>query len=143
MEKVHLFPKIIIADDSQNLINTYVKHFHKIHLDVIATFLNGTDVVEYFESGKASKDEKLLLLMEDKLPHLSGIDAARKIRELGFNPIIILTILGPIATPHPEELIDAVLQKPFTVGEFVSLVETLIEANIWPFGLHGSKSHPK
>ncbi|MEJ2201846.1 MAG: response regulator, partial [Desulfuromonadaceae bacterium] len=85
---------------------------------------NGEDAVELF-------DEQELILMDLRMPGMDGLEATRRIRQLGYRgPIIALTAHGDMEneTQCYAAGMNDFVQKPFRNQQIQALVERWIDA---------------
>ncbi|KAB8040670.1 response regulator [Silvanigrella paludirubra] len=103
---------IIIDPDSD--VQFYVcETLKKLGVNEYQSIMDGEDAYKYLSKNK----EPDLIIMEWKIPKLSGVALVQRIRKLGFNRCFIVIISSLVkATEHPllQELgIEAVIEKPF------------------------------
>jgi len=122
--------KIIIVDNTPDLVHVYQKFFDMAGLKVIASFFSAKEMLEslsksVMDPGKEQELEKnSIVLLDHKMPEMNGEEAARRLRKL--NPkigIILATAEDPSKLKIEENLFDGIIQKPFSMGEFVRIIE--------------------
>jgi CheY-like chemotaxis protein len=123
---------IIIVEDSEELIRAYTRFFELVGLRVLASFHDGVEIVEYLNSlDKDSSDaravEESVIIMDQRMPRMNGIDATRIIRRTWGRRLKIILVSGddPSALPIPQGLFDGVLRKPFSMSELLELMRGL------------------
>ncbi len=89
------------------------------------TLLKATDGQEALDM--AMRERPDLIIMDLRLPKMSGLEVTRKLRETpGFNRIPIIAITAYVIKGDKERVInagfDAYLPKPFNTREFPGLV---------------------
>lgn len=74
-------------------------------------------------------NEFALVLLDMKLPDISGIDILKKIKETSFTPVVMLT-----ASRQDDDIIEAYMnrvngyvQKPIDFNEFVKIIQRIAE----------------
>jgi signal transduction histidine kinase/FixJ family two-component response regulator/CHASE3 domain sensor protein len=118
--------KVLIADDelfNRILLITILKRW-EIEYDEAR---NGKEVLEKVSTGKYD-----LILMDVRMPEVSGIDAARQIREMKHNrncatPIVALTA---VTSSEKRDLclaagMNDLITKPYNEKELIKLIENI------------------
>jgi two-component system, chemotaxis family, chemotaxis protein CheY len=125
-------PNIIIVDDTVDLLRVYARFFEMAGFKVLATFFDGTEVVEYVQSLKndplkLDETKKAVIIIDYRMPRMNGVEAAKSIRELqNGNATIVLNTADDISQLHyPEGLFDGILHKPFSIADFLELMARL------------------
>lgn len=125
--------RILIVDDEKNIRMT-LKHClreQKYDLDIA---INGDEALTKIENNKYD-----LVLLDIKMPGLSGMDVLKKVRERGNNTnIIMMTAYGTIERAVEAMKLNAIdfISKPFSPDEIRSIVrdvlnrEDLVEENL-------------
>ncbi len=137
---------IFVADDSKSLLTLY-KHifmrkqdnfdfFERDVKDVdfsLDTFDNGTALLEYFSSEYKKGNRIPICILDMRMPGIDGLTAARELREIDHDVIII--IVTAFSDISPDRLRDSLkhdiyyVKKPFNREEFYLLVDSLIK--VW------------
>lgn len=137
---------ILVADDSKSLLTLY-KHifmrkqdnfdfFERDVKDVdfsLDTFDNGTALLEYFSSEYKKGNRIPICILDMRMPGIDGLTAARELREIDHDVIII--IVTAFSDISPDRLRDSLkhdiyyVKKPFNREEFYLLVDSLIK--VW------------
>jgi two-component system OmpR family response regulator len=114
--------KILIVDDTKNIRLMLSKYFETEQCDVICAE-NGKQALELLLSQQFD-----LVLLDIKMPEMSGTEVLRRIREQGIQtPVMIMTAYGTIKNAVETTNLGAVayLQKPFTVDKMNKLLNEL------------------
>ena len=105
---------ILIVDDEQELATLYKEYFVAMGFDAVSF----TNPLLAFEQYKQCPDKYSLVMTDQRMPIMSGIELANRIRE--FNPIVkilLMTAFDIADLEHDEAYrtakIDGLLQKPF------------------------------
>jgi len=133
MPKTHLVKRILLVEDDDKdaeLIMTALKDNHLFNeIDRVA---DGDAAINYLATTNDGSDSKLpaVILLDLKLPKISGIDVLRHIREdkaLSYLPIVILT-----SSKEEQDLADcyamnvnAYVVKPLDIKQFLDAVKQL------------------
>lgn len=119
---------ILIAEDE-------IGHFHLIRKNLLRSgidneivhFQDGQQVLDFFESGKAAQLSSCVLLLDIRLPKVSGIEVLGAIKSnsrLRKIPIIVLTTAntpGEILRCH-ELGCSVYIVKPLEYNEFIETI---------------------
>ncbi len=117
--------KILIIDDSEEILNTYKKFFTKKNYSVI-TASNGLDGLKILQTGPNDFD---LIITDIVMPNISGVGIISIVKKK-FPEILIIAITG--WGEHPEMLAseaeaDLVLEKPIDLMELDKRITDLIK----------------
>lgn len=89
----------------------------------------GSDAITCFLNSRVNEFD--LVLLDMKLPDISGIEILKKIKETSFTPVVMLT-----ASRQEDDILEAYInkvngyvQKPVDFNEFVEVVRRL--ASFW------------
>ena len=116
---------IVIVDDSQALLRIYEGGFEAAGLKVVAKLSSGKDVLAFFASPNSAAPQSIVLL-DQMMPEMDGTETARQLKQLNPNQRIILaTQEDPSKFQLDTKLFDGVIQKPFTIAEFLAIIENL------------------
>jgi CheY-like chemotaxis protein len=115
---------ILVVDDEQELANLYKEYIIRIGCDVVS-FTNSILALEHY---KQCLDKYSLILTDLRMPGMSGIELANKIRELNPKIKIFLTTAFDIDDiknyeDYQKAKIDNVLQKPIKLATLKKLIE--------------------
>jgi two-component system phosphate regulon response regulator PhoB len=117
--------KILIIEDQKLLCQLYGSVLSKARHDVVLTFTGEEGVAE------ALRDRPDLVIMDLKLPGISGYEVARQLRESGIlptTPLIIATALGEEAQPIAQFFnATALLPKPFHIDSMMAAVQEALD----------------
>lgn len=113
---------ILIVDDEVELATIFKEYFESKGVDAIS-FTNPLLALEYFKSNNFS-----LVITDLRMPGLSGLELAKKIRELNNSVKIFLMTAFDTADLESSESyqsakIDRIFQKPIKLSALNSLIE--------------------
>jgi two-component system, cell cycle response regulator DivK len=80
----------------------------------------------------AHDEQPDLIIMDVRMPKLSGLEVARTLKESIYTkdiPLIIATAFAVDEETLSECKCDGYLPKPFIIKDFINLIESLIERN--------------
>ena len=123
-------PKIIIAEDDEEMASLLVRAFKKAGYDVDAC-QNGWDLLRLLGVFPASDAYKSvsLVVSDIRLRGISGLDALKTCGYAGrFPPIILITAFGDQRTHDQARKYGAVdmLDKPFDIDELLNKVRDIV-----------------
>ncbi|MFA4888903.1 MAG: sigma-54 dependent transcriptional regulator [Candidatus Omnitrophota bacterium] len=118
--------KILIVDDEKNVLSSFKKVFSQEGYDIVAAG-NAEEGLSC-----AQKDAFDLLIMDIRMPGISGLEAFSRFKEIDSKvPIIIMTAYGTTETAieaMQKGAFDYVL-KPFEVPKMKELIEKALAAS--------------
>ncbi|MCP4748639.1 MAG: response regulator [Desulfobacteraceae bacterium] len=120
-----LNPKILIIDDTDEILLALCKYFEQKDYDVISA-TNGLDGLKMIE---AEKDELDIIITDLVLPNISGVAVISIVKKkFPHLPVIAITGWGE----HPESLAkeakaDIVMEKPFKLPELEEKARELLK----------------
>ena len=114
----------LVVDDEQELAHLYKEFIQKIGYDVVS-FTNPVLALEHY---KQCIDKYSLILTDLRMPGMSGIEFANKIRELNSKVKIFLTTAFDIAdlkdyNDYQKAKINKILQKPIKFSTLKKFIE--------------------
>ncbi len=118
--------KILIVEDEKKIANSLKKNFNDEGFDTIVCY-DGAEALEI-----VSKEKFDIILLDWRLPEVTGINVCKRIRSANNNtPIILLTALTNIA--NKVEALDSgaddYVTKPFSFEEVLARVNAQIRRN--------------
>jgi len=119
-------PKILIIEDTDEVLSALYKYFRQKNYDVISAS-NGLDGLKAIETEQESLD---LVITDLVLPNISGVAVISIVKKKFPNiPVIAITGWGE----HPEALAkeakaNLVMEKPFKLNELEKAVRELLKA---------------
>jgi DNA-binding NtrC family response regulator len=119
-----LSPKLLIIDDTEEVLSALCKYFKQKGYDVISAS-NGLDALKMIE---AEKDELNIIITDLVLPNISGVAVISIVKKkYPHLPVIAITGWGE----HPEALAkeakaDVVMEKPFKLPELEKAARDLL-----------------
>ncbi|WP_046480271.1 MULTISPECIES: cell cycle two-component system response regulator CpdR [Filomicrobium] len=117
--------RILLAEDDDSMRGFLERALTKAGYDV-ASFANGAEAYERL------KEEPFSLLLTDiVMPHMDGIELARRASELDPDlKIMFITGFAAVTLNNAADALEdaRVLSKPFHLKDLVTQVETLLEA---------------
>jgi DNA-binding response OmpR family regulator len=119
--------KILVIEDQKLLCQLYGSVLSKARHDVVLTYTGEEAVAE------ALRDRPDLVIMDLKLPGISGAEVTCQLREFGVlpaTPLIIATALGEEAQPIARSLnAAALLPKPFHIDSMIAAVQQALDGS--------------
>ncbi|HUL62716.1 MAG TPA: response regulator, partial [Methanocella sp.] len=72
--------RLAIVDDEKDLVDVYVRLFRLKHMDVCFVAGNGVEAVELYRRSAVKPD---VVIMDNRMPLMNGLEAMRRITSLG------------------------------------------------------------
>ena len=123
-------PLVLVVEDNKVCAKLMVKALHKFNVDAECNY----DGKEALDTIKEDVSKYVMILMDNRMPVMTGMDATEKIRRLGYkNPIIGVTgdVLDEDINKFMEKGSNEVLGKPVNNEDLQNL---LIRYKIIPHG---------
>ena len=124
-------PLILVVEDTSDDFFFLERAFSKAGIDVALTqFTTAEDAVQFFLSHDSSLQFPSLLLLDLKLPGMTGHDLLRWIRtQPQLKPLPVVILSGSVLESDKSESMalgaDAYFSKPPGVPEYASLAEQI------------------
>jgi two-component system KDP operon response regulator KdpE len=123
---------VLIVDDEKP-----IREFIRKNLDVrgysTLTASNGLEALAVFNTHSVD-----LVILDIMMPRMDGLETIRRMRQVSFTPIIILSALGE-ETDKISALnlgADDYLTKPFGVGELLARIQAVLRRARWTEPYH-------
>jgi DNA-binding NtrC family response regulator len=119
--------KLLIVDDDQDIV-----HVLKIGLQQNGFLVEGfTNPEEALQSFKSNAESYCLLVSDVRMPGLTGIQLARKVKEINPNVKVVLMTAFEIRDDEfsmvfPSTKVDGFVQKPVGIRELTDKVLSII-----------------
>src|SRR5512138_2243051 len=118
---------VLVVDDEKPLRDFVRRNLEAREYKVLSA-ANGLEALAIF------KNEQIdLVILDIMMPHLDGLETARRIRADSHVPIIILTAMGEESDKvRAFDLgVDDYLTKPFGVGELLGRIKAVLRRSNW------------
>jgi len=122
MGEAGVHTKLAIVDDEKDLVDVYLRLFRMKHLDVCFVAGNGVEAVELFRRAAARPD---IMIMDNRMPLMNGIDAMKAIVAMGAPVKFIFLSADAGARDEATRMGAVFLKKPASLGELLQAIETL------------------
>jgi CheY-like chemotaxis protein len=110
------------VDDTEPILHLLSRFLEDV-ADNIEFARDGTEAVEVITEADTADRPFDLVLMDLQMPHVSGLDAARKVRARGLDvPMIAMTAGGFDVRECAEAGFDGYVTKPFDRTRFLEFV---------------------
>lgn len=111
--------RILLVDDEQHIRKSIKLLLARDDHSVVEAN-NGAEALVLFARGQFD-----LVMTDSEMPFLKGSELAAKIRQLApWQPILMIT--GHGKSPGPDNLVDAVLNKPFDLNQLRKAMAELV-----------------
>ena len=119
--------KLLIVDDDADIVQVLKMGLVKNRF-LVEAFTNSEEALQSF---KSNAESYCLLLSDMRMPSLSGIQLARKVKEINPNVRVVLMTAFEIrdeefAKVFPSSRVDGFLQKPITIRDLIIKIMSLI-----------------
>jgi two-component system cell cycle sensor histidine kinase/response regulator CckA len=119
--------KLLIVDDDTDIVQVLKMGLLKNRF-LVDAFTNPEEALQSFKSNAESYS---LLLSDMRMPALSGIQLARKVKEINPNVKVVLMTAFEIRDEEyskvfPSSRVDGFLQKPITIRDLINKILSLI-----------------
>ncbi len=120
-------PNVLVVDDEKSL-RDFVRKNLEVRGYKVLTASNGLEAMALFNTERVD-----LVILDIMMPHLDGLETARRIRQSSIVPIIILTALGEESDKVRafDFGADDYLTKPFGVGELLGRIKAVLRRARW------------
>ncbi len=118
---------VLVVDDERPLRDFVRRNLEARGYRVVCAS-NGLEALAVFDTEQVE-----LVILDIMMPHLDGLETARRIRAESRVPIIILTAMGEEADKvRAFDLgVDDYLTKPFGVGELLGRIQAVLRRSRW------------
>lgn len=115
-------PKILVADDDEALRESIVDLLQMEGLEVIQA-INGRDALN-----KVISERPCVLILDNRMPELTGSEAFKELRRLGIKiPVILVTAAAEISSLAEKLGIECYIGKPFGIDELIETVNNALQ----------------
>ncbi|MFA3782121.1 response regulator transcription factor [Melioribacteraceae bacterium 4301-Me] len=115
--------EILIAEDDKQIVNSLIKNLTEEGHHVRCAY-DGEKALYYVKSFPFD-----VVLLDWRMPGISGIEVCKRIREYGINvPIILLTALSQISNKVEALRVgaDDYITKPFSLEELIARIHAVV-----------------
>ncbi len=123
-----LLDRLLVIDDDPDILQVLKRGLLKKNRFLVDAF---TSPEEALQSFKANAKAYRLILSDIRMPSVSGIQLARKVKEINLNIKVILITAFELGDDELSEVsssnkIDAFLQKPIGIDDLTNKVSSLL-----------------
>jgi CheY-like chemotaxis protein/predicted transcriptional regulator len=123
-----LLDRLLVIDDDPDILQVLKHGLLKKNRFLVDAF---TSPEEALQSFKANAKAYRLILSDIRMPSVSGIQLARKVKEINLNIKVILITAFKLGDDELSEVsssnkIDAILQKPIGIDDLTNKVSSLL-----------------
>ena len=99
-------PSVLIVEDNKVCSKLLVKALHKFNVDIDCVY-DGKEALDTIKEDVSKYD---MILMDNRMPIMTGMDATEKIRQLGYKNLII-GVTGDVMEEDIKKLSKKVQMK--------------------------------
>jgi DNA-binding NtrC family response regulator len=119
--------KLLIVDDDPDIVQVLKRGLQKNSF-LVNAFTNPEEALQSF---KSDAESYCLVVSDMRMPVLSGIQLARKVKEINPNVKVVLMTAFEIrdnefSTVFPSTSVDGFVQKPIGIKELTSKILSII-----------------
>jgi CheY-like chemotaxis protein len=122
MSEAKAHARLAIVDDEKDLVDVYLRLFRMKHLDVCFVAGNGAEAVELYRCAEARPD---IMIMDNRMPLMSGIEAMRVIIAMGCPVKFIFLSADATVREEVMEMGAVFLKKPASTRELMQAIEAM------------------
>lgn len=114
--------KIVLVDDDPAVLKIYKSALARLGFDVLATMSDGLEIVETIG---AMKEKPEVIILDERMPRMSGIDACKKIRS--SHPEISVVFVSADSAAERGALAAGAsrfLTKPVSISTLADAIDT-------------------
>ncbi|MBF0279552.1 MAG: response regulator [SAR324 cluster bacterium] len=116
--------RILVVDDEEDIVEFAKMMLEKLGYQVEAS----TDCSAALEKFRMTPEQFDLVLTDQTMPQISGIELSKKIKEIRSDiPIILASGLGPLPEEYKESDIDFRISKPYSMVETGRLIRNILD----------------
>jgi len=124
MSEVRVPIKLAIVDDEKDLVDVYLRLFRMKHMDVCFVAGNGAEAVDLYRKSPVRPD---IVIMDNRMPLMNGIDAMKSILALGY-PVKFVFLSADTSVRDEVTLMGAIfLKKPASLRQLMQAIDSLVE----------------
>ena len=120
--------RLLVVDDDPDILQLLKLALLKEKRFLVDAFTNSEEALQSF---KANAKAYRLMLSDIRMPSISGIQLARKVKEINLNVKVVLITAFELGDNEFSEVfssnkVDAFLQKPIGIGDLTNKVLSLL-----------------
>jgi two-component system chemotaxis response regulator CheY len=122
MREARVPVKLAIVDDEKDLVDVYLRLFRMKHMDVCFVAGNGAEAVDLYRNSVVRPD---IMIMDNRMPLMNGIDAMKSILALGC-PVKFIFLSADASVRDEAIGMGAIfLKKPASLRQLMQAIDSL------------------
>jgi CheY-like chemotaxis protein len=122
MSEARVPTKLAIVDDEKDLVDVYLRLFRMKHMSVCFVAGNGAEAVDLYRKSAVRPD---IVIMDNRMPLMNGIDAMKAILSLGC-PVRFVFLSADASVRDEVTRMGAIfLKKPASLRQLLQAIDTL------------------
>jgi DNA-binding response OmpR family regulator len=118
--------KVVYVEDEPAIAELLKSGLDLFGIEVSPIYGNAEDAFNQITSEDSELKECKMLVFDIRLPGMTGLELARKLREAGeTRPVLIVSAYQPPARAELEELKASFMPKPFDFAGIVNKIQDL------------------
>lgn len=119
--------KLLYVEDEPAIAELLRSGLDLFGMEVSPIYEDGETALEMIRANKPPISEAQVLIFDIRLPGITGLELAERLRKLGEErPILIVSAYQPPARKQLEELKAAFMPKPFDFAGIVKKIQDLV-----------------
>lgn len=119
--------KVLYVEDEPAIAELLRSGLELFGMDVSPIYGNAEDAFQMITSGQSPMSECQILVFDIRLPGMTGLDLAAKLRDASEKrPILIVSAYQPPARAQLEAIKASFMPKPFDFAGIVSKIQELL-----------------
>lgn len=120
--------KVLYVEDEPAIAELLKSGLDLFGIDVSPIYGNAEDALEQILSGQPPMADCDVLVFDIRLPGMTGLELAEKLREKGENrPVLIVSAYQPPPRTQLEQLGAHFMPKPFDFAGIVNKIQDLVD----------------
>ena len=122
LDETLLTPNIAIVDDENDLVDVYTRLFRLKKMNVCFTASNGQEAVELYRNASVKPH---IIIMDNRMPVMNGVDAMRAIMAIDNNTCFIFMSADASVRDEVAGMGAMFLKKPVSLRVLMKAIESL------------------
>jgi len=122
MSETRLSPSIAIVDDEKDLVDVYTRLFRLKKMTVCFVAGNGVEAVDSYRQSRVKPD---IVIMDNRMPLMNGLDAMKAIIAIDCKVKFIFLSADASVREQATDMGAVFLKKPASLQELMRTIESL------------------
>jgi two-component system chemotaxis response regulator CheY len=122
MSKARLSPSIAIVDDEKDLVDVYTRLFRLKKITICFVAGNGVEAVNSYRQSQVKPD---IIIMDNRMPLMNGLDAMKAIIAMDCDAKFIFLSADASVREEATGMGAVFLKKPASLQELMKTIDSL------------------